>query len=60
MVSARRWWVALLMVAMLLAGGAAAWVYFSHPAPKVPVRARQVMATEADGGAALWLCEENR
>ncbi len=50
MVSAGRWWVALLTVALLLAGGAAAWLYFDRPAPRVPARARQVLATEPDGG----------
>ncbi len=48
MVSAKRWWVALLMVALLTAGGVAAWVYYIHPSPRTPARARQVMATEPD------------
>lgn len=46
MVSARRWWVALLTMALLLAGSAAAWLYFDHQAPRVPARARQVMAVD--------------
>ncbi len=50
MISAGRWWVALLTVALLLAGGAAAWLYFDRPAPRVPARARQVMAAEPGGG----------
>lgn len=48
MISARRWWVALFTVALLLAGSAAAWVYFNQPSPKVPARARQVMAAEPE------------
>jgi hypothetical protein len=49
MISAKRWWVALLMVALLTAGGVAAWVYYIHPSPRTPARARQVMAAEPDG-----------
>lgn len=61
MVSAGRWWVALLLVALLLAGGAAAWLYFGQPSPKVPARARQVMASElADWTAPLVRPEEKR
>ncbi len=48
MISAKRWWVALLMVSLLTAGGVAAWVYYIHPSPRAPVRARQVMAAESD------------
>jgi hypothetical protein len=61
MVSARRWWVALLTAALLLAGSAAAWLYFGPPSPKAPARARQVMATELEDRAAPapWH-EENR
>ncbi len=46
MVSARRWWVALLAVALLLAGSAVAWLYYGHPSPKTPAKARQVMAAD--------------
>lgn len=53
MISAKRWWVALLMVALLTAGGAAAWVYYIHLSPRTPARARQVMAAEPDGFYAL-------
>lgn len=49
MISAKRWWVALLMVALLTAGGVGAWVYYNHPSPRTPARARQVMAAEPDG-----------
>jgi hypothetical protein len=44
MVSVKRWWVALTVVALLLAGTAAAWMYFVDRSPKNPIRARQVMA----------------
>jgi hypothetical protein len=44
MVNAKRWWVALTVVALLLAGTAAAWMYFVDHSPKNPIRARQVMA----------------
>jgi hypothetical protein len=46
MVSARRWWVALLVVALLLAVSAAAWLYYGHSFPKAPSRARQVMSAD--------------
>ncbi len=59
MVSAGRWWVALLTVTLLLAGSAAAWLYFDRPAPKVPARARQVMATEPGRGLSLSHSGEN-
>lgn len=49
MINAKRWWVALLTVALLTAGGVAAWVYYIHPAPRTPARARQVMAAEPGG-----------
>ncbi|MDR7865323.1 MAG: hypothetical protein RIN56_00820 [Sporomusaceae bacterium] len=48
MISAKRWWVALLTVSLLTAGGVAAWVYYIHSSPRTPARARQVMAAEPD------------
>jgi len=33
-------------VALLLAGSAVAWLYYGHPSPKTPAKARQVMAAD--------------
>lgn len=58
MVSAKRCWVALLLVALLLAVGSAAWIYYGHPSPKVPARARQVMAIGLEDWTAILHSEE--
>ncbi len=62
MISAKRWWVALIIVALLTAGSVAAWVFYIQQSPRAPARARQVMAADADGycarvtpnGQTLW------
>ncbi len=48
MLSIKRWAVSLLVLMLLLAGGAAVWLYYGQLPKKVPLRARPVFANQLD------------
>ncbi|MDR3564112.1 MAG: hypothetical protein P4N59_22105 [Negativicutes bacterium] len=56
MISAKRWYIAVLLIAVLLTGGAVTWFVLNGNMPKrPPMRAKQVIATQVDQRGGLDL-----